>query len=59
MGATSASGLGERFTGEGGQSSGYRQLDQDRAARMGGAERQRQFGATEGGRFGGGFGRRR
>jgi hypothetical protein len=59
MGASSGSGFGERFAGEGGQSSGYRQLDQDRSARMGGAERQRQFGAMEGGRFGGGFGRRR
>jgi hypothetical protein len=44
MGASSGSGFGERFTGEGGPSAGYRQLDQDRAARMGGAERQRQFG---------------
>jgi hypothetical protein len=59
MGTTCESGFGERFAGGDGQSSGYRQLDQDRAARMGGAERQRQFGAMEGGRFGGGFGRRR
>ena len=57
MGAES--GMRGRFSGEGG-GGGFQQLEQDRSARFGGAERQRQFGASEGGRFGGGgFGRRR
>jgi hypothetical protein len=56
MGAES--GMRSRFAGEGG--GGFQQLEQDHAARFGGAERQRQYGAMEGGRFGGGgFGRRR
>jgi hypothetical protein len=54
MGAES--GMHGRFGGEGG---GFQRLEQDRAARVGGAERQRQFGAMEGGRYGGGVGRRR
>ena len=61
MGSTSMgaeSGMRGRFAGEGG--GGFQQLEQDHAARFGGAERQRQYGAMEGGRFGGGgFGRRR
>jgi hypothetical protein len=56
MGAES--GMRGRFAGEG--SGGFQQLEQDHAARFGGAERQRQYGAMEGGRFGGGgAGRRR
>jgi hypothetical protein len=57
MGAES--GMRGRFSGEGG-GGGFQQLEQDHSARFGGAERQRQYGAAEGGRFGGGgFGRRR
>jgi hypothetical protein len=55
----SESGMRGRFGGEGG-GGGFQQLEQDHAARFGAAERQRQYGAMEGGRFGGGgFGRRR
>jgi len=53
--APAESGMQGRFGGEF-QGGGFQQLEQDRAARFGGAERQRQFGGFQGGHFGGGGG---